>query len=133
MNLYSSAATSSYELLIGYQLTSSGITRNINGVRFTSDGRKILAATTARRLAVLDVERGEQIQCFDNCAFSAKERVPLATDPGCPHLAVCCNTNGKGLTFFDLRMPLPLDFVPDVSVSSVWICCCCCCCWLVVG
>lgn len=117
VNLYSaSGITSTYELLISYQITTMGLARNINGVRFTSDGRRILAATTAKRLAVVDVERGEQILCYDNCAFSGRDRVPLAADPICPHLAVCSCINGKGLTLFDLRMPLPLDFVFDVSV-----------------
>lgn len=30
---------------------------------------QILAATTARRLAVIDVERGEQVMTYDNCEY----------------------------------------------------------------
>ena len=93
--------------------------RNINAVRFTNDGQRILAATTARRLAVLDVETGQQLMCYDNCAFNGRERAALATDPICPHLAVCSCVNGKGLTLFDLRMPLPLDFIFDLHPDVI--------------
>lgn len=79
---------------------------------------QILAATTARRLAVVDVERGEQLLAYDNCAYGGRERSGLATDPVCPNMAVSVAVNGKGLTLLDLRMPLPLDFVYDVSASS---------------
>ena len=116
VNLYSAE---SGEHLVGYQLTSSGSARHMTGVKFTCDGRRILAATNAKRMTVLDVDRAEQIQCFDNCAFNARERIPLATDPTCPHLAVCVCVNGKGLTLFDLRMPLPLDFVLDLHSSTI--------------
>lgn len=34
-------------------------------------------------------------------------------------MAVSVAVNGKGLTLLDLRMPLPLDFVYDVSLSLV--------------
>ena len=91
----------------------------MTGVKFTCDGRRILAATNAKRMTVLDVDRAEQIQCFDNCAVNARDRIPLATDPVCPHLAVCVCVNGKGLTLFDLRMPLPLDFVLDLHSSPI--------------
>lgn len=74
-----------------------------------------MAATTARRLAVVDVERGQQLLAYDNCAFSGRDRTGLATDPLCPNMAVSVAVNGKGLTLLDLRMPLPLDFVHDVS------------------
>lgn len=79
---------------------------------------QILAATTARRLAVVDVERGEQLLAYDNCAYGGRERSGLATDPVCPNMAVSVAVNGKGLTLLDLRMPLPLDFVYDVSTAS---------------
>ena len=116
VNLYSA---STGEHLIGYQLQSGNQPRHITGIKYTCDGRRILAATNARRMTVLDVDRGEQIQCFDNCAFNARERIPLATDPHCPNLAVCACVNGKGLTLFDLRMPLPLDFVLDLHSSPI--------------
>lgn len=81
--------------------------------------KKILAATTARKLAVVDVERGEQLLAYENCAYNAsgKDRVGVATDPVCPSLAVCVSVNGKGLTLLDLRMPLPLEFFYEVSRS----------------
>uniref|UniRef100_A0A131YP65 Wd40 domain protein n=1 Tax=Rhipicephalus appendiculatus TaxID=34631 RepID=A0A131YP65_RHIAP len=83
------------ELLMCYQIASMGMTRNINAVRFTSDGSRILAATTARRLAVIDVERGEQVMTYDNCAYDTKDRASLAADPICPNMAVCSSANGK--------------------------------------
>jgi hypothetical protein len=64
---------------------------------------------------VVDVERGEQLLAYDNCAFSGRDRTGLAADPVCPNMAVSVAVNGKGLTLLDLRMPLPLDFVYDVS------------------
>ncbi|CAN7998334.1 unnamed protein product, partial [Ixodes hexagonus] len=114
VNLYSAQQM---ELLMCYQITAMGLARNINAVRFTSDGSRILAATTARRLAVIDVERGEQVMTYDNCAFNGRDRASLAADPICPNMAVCSCVNGKGLTLFDLRMPLPLDFVYDVRIN----------------
>ena len=75
---------------------------------------QIVAATTARRVAVVDVERGDQLVAYDNCAFSGRDRTGLATHPLCPNMAVCVAVNGKGLTLLDLRMPLPLDFIYDV-------------------
>lgn len=64
---------------------------------------------------MVDVERGEQLLAYDNCAFSGRDRTGLAADPVCPNMAVSVAVNGKGLTLLDLRMPLPLDFVYDVS------------------
>jgi WD40 repeat protein len=93
--------------------------RNISAVRFTSDGRRILASITSRKLTVLDLERGEPIHFYDNCCFGTRERLPLATDPLCPHLAVCSCANGKGLTLFDLRMPLPFDFVFELHDNVI--------------
>ncbi|KAK7601790.1 hypothetical protein V9T40_009231 [Parthenolecanium corni] len=116
VNLYTALRT---ELLMSYQITTMTITRNINAVRFTNDGSKILAATTARRLAVVDVERGEQLLAYDNCAFSGRDRAGVATDPICPSVAVCVTVNGKGLTLLDLRMPLPLDFLYDIHSANI--------------
>lgn len=76
---------------------------------------QILACTTSRRLSVVDVERGEQLLAYDNCAASGRDRTGLATDPSSPNIAVSVAVNGKGLTLLDLRMPLPLDYVYDVS------------------
>ncbi|KAF8785909.1 uncharacterized protein LOC129959462 isoform X2 [Argiope bruennichi] len=116
VNLYSAQRT---ELLMCYQISTLGNTRNVNAVRFTSDGSRILASTTARRLAVIDVERGEQVMSYDNCAFNGRDRAALAADPLNPHMAVCSCVNGKGLTIFDLRMPLPLDFVYDLHTGVI--------------
>jgi len=52
---------------------------------------------------------------YDNCAASGRDRTGLATDPRSPNIAVSVAVNGKGLTLLDLRMPLPLDYVYDVS------------------
>lgn len=116
VNLYSALRM---ELLMCYQITTMTLARNVNAVRFTSDGSRILAATTARRLAVVDVERGEQLLAYDNCAFSGQDRTGLAADPVCPNMAVSVAVNGKGLTLLDLRMPLPLDFVYDLHGSII--------------
>jgi len=74
-----------------------------------------LACTTSRRLSVVDVERGEQLLAYDNCAASGRDRTGLATDPTSPNIAVSVAVNGRGLTLLDLRMPLPLDYLYDVS------------------
>ncbi|KAK3919579.1 Autophagy-related protein 16 [Frankliniella fusca] len=116
VNLYSALRM---ELLMCYQITTMTLARNVNAVRFTSDGSRILAATTARRLAVVDVERGEQLLAYDNCAYSGRDRTGLAADPVCPNMAVVVGANGKGLTLLDLRMPLPLDFVYDLHGSII--------------
>ncbi|XP_071444368.1 uncharacterized protein [Hetaerina americana] len=116
VNLYSALRM---ELLMCYQITTMTLARNVNAVRFTSDGSRILAATTARRLAVVDVERGEQLLAYDNCAFSGRDRTGLAADPACPNVAVSVAVNGKGFTLLDLRMPLPLDFVYDLHGSVI--------------
>ncbi|CAB3368969.1 uncharacterized protein LOC135934438 [Cloeon dipterum] len=107
------------EMLVTYQITTLTLARNINAVRFTSDGSKILAATTVRRVAVVDVERGDQLLSYDNCAFNGRDRTGLATDPVCPNMAVSVAVNGKGLTLLDLRMPLPLDFLYDLHSSVI--------------
>ncbi|KAL0276874.1 UNVERIFIED_CONTAM: hypothetical protein PYX00_004345 [Menopon gallinae] len=116
INLYSALRL---ELLMCYQITTVTLARHVNAVRFTSDGLRILAATTARRLAVVDVERGQQLLAYDNCAFSGRDRTGLATDPLCPNMAVSVAVNGKGLTLLDLRMPLPLDFVYDLHTGII--------------
>ena len=66
---------------------------------------------------MIDVERGEQLIAYDNCAYNGRDRSALAADPICPYMAVTVCVNGKGITLFDLRMPLPLDFMYDVSVD----------------
>ncbi|KAK6635050.1 hypothetical protein RUM44_000299 [Polyplax serrata] len=116
VNLYSAMRL---DLLMCYQITTMTLARHVNAVRFTSDGSRILAATTARRLAVVDVERGQQLLAYDNCAFSGRDRTGLATDPLCPNMAVSVAVNGKGLTLLDLRMPLPLDFVHDLHTGVI--------------
>ena len=75
--------------------------------------------TTTRRLSVLDVERGHLVSSYENCAYNGRDRAALAVDPASPHMAVCAYVNGKGLTMFDLRMPLPLNFFFDVSDLGV--------------
>ncbi|XP_050533573.1 uncharacterized protein LOC126901257 [Daktulosphaira vitifoliae] len=116
VNLYSSLRM---ELLMSYSITTMAIAKNVNAVRFTSDGSRILACTTSRRLSVVDVERGEQLLAYDNCAASGRDRTGLATDPTSPNIAVSVAVNGKGLTLLDLRMPLPLDYVYDLHSSTI--------------
>lgn len=116
INLYSALHA---ELTQSYQVHTMTLARHVNAVRFTSDGSRILAATTARRLIVLDTERGDQILAYDNCAFSGRDRTGLAADPACPNIAVSVAVNGKGLTLLDLRMPLPLDFVYDLHNTTI--------------
>lgn len=112
VNIYSAKKC---HLLGSYQITTLSLARNINAVRFTSDGQKVLATTTVRRLAVLDVETGEQIFAYDNCTYNGRDRTALAVNlHSGPNLVVCACVNGKGLALFDLRMPLPLDFVNEL-------------------
>ena len=49
-------------------------------------------------------------------AFNGRDRTGLNIDPSSPNMVVCCCVNGKGLTLFDLRMPLPLDFLYEVML-----------------
>ena len=56
-----------YDFHLKNQVTSGSLARNVNAVRFSSDGRQILATTTARRLVVVDVEKGALLLSYDNC------------------------------------------------------------------
>ncbi|EDO44378.1 predicted protein [Nematostella vectensis] len=117
LNIYSARKC---RLLGSYPINTLSIARNINGVRFTADGRKILAATTARRLAVLDSETGEQILTYDNCVFNGRDRTGIAVDlQGSPHVAVATCVDGHGLCIFDLRMPLPAENVYNLHGSII--------------
>ncbi|RMX52814.1 hypothetical protein pdam_00012212, partial [Pocillopora damicornis] len=80
----------------------------------------ILASTNARRLVVMDVETGEQIVSYDNCVYNGPDRTGLAVDiQAGPNIAACCCVNGRGLSIFDLRMPLPLDFIYDLHNNVI--------------
>lgn len=116
VNLYSAQR---YEFLQSYAITTVSLARNVNAVRFNCDGSKILASTTARRLAVIDISRGEQVLSYDNCAFNGRDRAGLAADPSNPQVVACSCVNGKGLTLFDLRMQLPLDFLYDIHSGII--------------
>ncbi|KAH9403819.1 hypothetical protein TYRP_015011 [Tyrophagus putrescentiae] len=107
------------ELLNMFPVISSGMSRHVYALRYTCDGRKILAVTTTRRLSVLDVERGHLVSSYENCAYNGRDRAALAVDPASPHMAVCAYVNGKGLTMFDLRMPLPLNFFFDFHCDTI--------------
>lgn len=76
---------------------------------------QILVSTTAKRLAVIDLNQGEQIQVYDNCTFNGRDRAAIAVDPVSPNYVITTCPNGRGVTIIDLRMPLPLDFISDVS------------------
>ena len=66
-------------------------------------------------------------KCFSYCqylkfflsgVYNGPDRTGLAVDiQAGPNIAACCCVNGRGLSIFDLRMPLPLDFIYDVSYS----------------
>ena len=48
--------------------------------------------------------------------YNGPDRTGLAVDSQTgPNIATCCCVNGRGLSMFDLRMPLPMDFIYDVS------------------
>lgn len=48
--------------------------------------------------------------------YNGPDRTGLAVDTlEAPNLVACCCVNGRGLSMFDLRTPLPLDFIYDVS------------------
>ena len=57
--------------------------------------------------------------------YNGPDRTGLAVDSQTgPNIATCCCVNGRGLSMFDLRMPLPMDFIYDVSFFvPVAICC----------
>ena len=51
--------------------------------------------------------------------YNGPDRTGLAVDAQTgPNVAACCCVNGRGLSMFDLRMPLPLDFIYDVSTPT---------------
>ena len=55
---------------------------------------------------------------FSSGVYNGPDRTGLAVDiQAGPNIAACCCVNGRGLSIFDLRMPLPLDFIYDVSYS----------------
>lgn len=68
---------------------------------------------------MIDAERGELICSYDNCAYSGRDRAPLASDPQNPHMAICGCTNGKGLITFDLRKQQPAHFALNVHSSLI--------------
>lgn len=117
VNVYSAKKC---HLLGSYPVTTLSLARNIKAVRFTSDGRKIIASTNARRLIVLDAETGEQVLSYDNCVYNGPDRTGLAVDAHTgPNIAACCCVNGRGLSMFDFRMPLPLDFIYDLHSNVI--------------
>lgn len=77
-----------------------------------------ISSSVSRKVVLMDVERGATLLAYDNCASPQESpRQPLATHPALPHLAACPAVNGRGITLLDLRMPLPLDFIYDVSAE----------------
>jgi hypothetical protein len=77
------------------QIVTASLSKVVNGLRFTSDGTKILVSTTAKRLAVIDIEHGEQIQGYDNCTFNGRDRAAIAVDPTSPHYVATTCPNGR--------------------------------------
>lgn len=68
---------------------------------------------------MIDAARGDLICSYDNCAYSGRDRAPLASDPVNPDMAICGCTNGKGLITFDLRKPQPAHFALNVHSSLI--------------
>lgn len=68
---------------------------------------------------MIDAERGELISSYDNCAYSGRDRAPLASDPRNPYIAICGCTNGKGLITFDLRKQQPAHFALNVHSTLI--------------
>ncbi len=123
------------------KIIAASLSKVVNGLRFTSDGTKILASTTAKRMAVIDIEHGEQIQGYDNCTFNGRDRAAIAVDStSSVYVATTCPNgrwvviakalfeklsnfrSSRGITVIDLRVPLPLDFIADVRISFVFLC-----------
>ena len=97
--------------------------REINTVKFSSDGRKILAGLSNKKLLLIDVETGQNIRQYDNCCFSYNNsrdflRIPIAVDSLAPYLAVTTYTNGKGIFLVDLREPIPFEHF-DLHNSNI--------------
>lgn len=68
---------------------------------------------------MIDAERGELICSYENCAYSGKDRAPLAPDPRNPNIAICGCTDGKGLITIDLRKEQPAHFALNVHSSII--------------
>ena len=71
-------------------------------------------------MCVVDVESANVFVMYENSVYASPARQPVATHPESPNLAACVTVNGKGITLFDLRMPLPLDFLVDVRISAYY-------------
>lgn len=81
----------------------------------------MLTCSNTKKLLVVDVETGSIVQHFENCTYNAgHDRAALTVDPFSATIAASNYINGKGVTFFDLRMPLPFDFHFDVSARLVF-------------
>lgn len=106
------------QLLIYNRIQSPHAMRNVNAVKFNADGTRILS-TTSKRLSVIDPETCDIIYSYNDCAYSGKDRAPLASDPQNPNIAVCACTNGKGLTIFDLRRNQPAHFSMDIHSTLI--------------
>jgi WD40 repeat protein len=81
--------------LFDFKIITASLSKVVNGIRFTSDGTKILVSTTAKRLAVIDIEHGEQIQGYDNCTFNGRDRAAIAVDPTSSYYVATTCPNGR--------------------------------------
>lgn len=79
---------------------------------------QVIATSVSRKVSIVDVERGTPVLAYDNCVSPGEGRQPLVMHPDLPYLAACITVNARGITLLDLRMPLPLDFIYDVSCCS---------------
>ncbi|KAB7506280.1 hypothetical protein Anas_05794 [Armadillidium nasatum] len=103
----------------GLSVASLNLTKRINGLAFVAGGEKLVVSSESRRMSLVDVERGEMFVFYENSVCSHSARQPVATHSDSPDLVACVTVNGKGITLFDLRMPLPLDFLVDLYDSSI--------------
>lgn len=101
------------------QLTALSLARSLNSLTFSPDGTKVIATAVSRKVSIIDVERGDPVLAYDNCASPGEGRQPLVMHPDMPYLAACATVNTKGITLIDLRMPLPLDFIYDIHEDSI--------------
>uniref|UniRef100_A0A6G1SEC0 Uncharacterized protein n=1 Tax=Aceria tosichella TaxID=561515 RepID=A0A6G1SEC0_9ACAR len=92
--------------------------KNINAVKYNADGSRVLA-TTSKRISIIDAERGDLIHSYENCAYPGRGRVPLASDPENPNMAICVNTNGKGIILLDMREQQPAKFSLDLHSTLI--------------
>ena len=82
-------------MIFHFKIVTASLSKVVNGIRFNSDGTRVLVSTTAKRLAVIDLTHGEQIQEYDNCTFNGRDRAAIAVDPLSPNFVATTCPNGR--------------------------------------